>query len=280
MPELPEVETVRRGLAAELTGRRIVEVTVGRERTVRRTSPGALAAGLEGSVLTSFSRHGKYLFGHLHNGLDLMVHLRMSGQLLVAAAGDPVAPHTHVRAVLDDGRELRFVDPRTFGEMVVYAPHEAASLVPELARLGPDALDDLSGPRGTRLLRAALRGGRSVKTVLCDQTRLAGLGNIYADEALHAAAIRTARPAGDVGSREAGRLRAAIVEILADAVAAGGSTLGDAQYVDLLGRGGGYQHRHRVYGRAGMPCLTCGTEIRRVVLGGRSSCYCPRCQRR
>jgi formamidopyrimidine-DNA glycosylase len=280
MPELPEVETIRRGLVGNLCGRHVLAVAVGRERTVRRTSVAALRDGLEGATFTAFDRRGKYLLGSLDTGDQLMVHLRMSGQLLLACGETPRPPHTHVAVTLDDGSELRFVDPRTFGEMVVFDPARPEMLVPELSRLGPDALDDLQRSDGTRILALALRGRRAVKAVVCDQTRLAGLGNIYADEALHLAGIRPTRPAVRVGSAAAERLCRSIVAVLRAAVKARGSTLADAQYVDLMGDSGGYQLEHRVYGRAGQPCRTCRSIVRRTVISGRSSYFCPTCQRR
>ncbi len=277
MPELPEVETIRRGLEARVVGRRIERVDVGRERTVRRTSRQAVIDGLTGTTVTSAARRGKYLVCALDSGDAVMIHLRMSGQLLLAPLGMPRPPHSHIVMSLD-GEELRFVDPRTFGEVVVFDPAHAEVEVPELSRLGPDPLvDGLT----TALLRAGLAGrSRPLKAWLLDQHLLAGLGNIYSDEVLHAARLRFDRPAGSVDTRQIRALRQAIDDVLAAAIAAGGSTLGDNQYVGLFGEPGRYQLQHRVYGRAGAPCPRCRrSTIVRVRFGGRSTYFCPRCQK-
>lgn len=279
MPELPEVETVRRGLAAQVVGRRIRSVEVGRERTVRRTSRQALIDGLTGATITAADRRGKYLVCPLDTGDALMVHLRMSGRLLVAAAGTARPPHTHVVLHLAGrpAQELWFVDPRTFGEMVVFDPDRVADQVPELARLGPDPIaDDLT----RAALAALLRRHRQLKPLLLDQHVIAGVGNIYADESLHRARLRPDRLADSLTTREAGRLHESVLGVLREAVEAGGSTLADTQYVDIEGQGGWFQMHHRVYDRAGQRCLTCGkADIVRVVTGGRSTHFCPRCQR-
>ncbi|MCB0972119.1 MAG: bifunctional DNA-formamidopyrimidine glycosylase/DNA-(apurinic or apyrimidinic site) lyase [Acidimicrobiales bacterium] len=279
MPELPEVETVRRGLAAQVVGRRIRSVEVGRERTVRRTSRQALIDGLTGATITSADRRGKYLVCPLDTGDALMVHLRMSGRLLVAAAGTARPPHTHVVLHLSGrpAQELWFVDPRTFGEMVVFDPEQVAEQIPELARLGPDPIaDDLTRPA----FAALLRRHRQLKPLLLDQHVIAGVGNIYADESLHRARLRPDRLADGLTTREVGRLHESVLGVLREAVEAGGSTLADTQYVDIEGQGGWFQVHHRVYDRAGQRCLTCGrADIVRVVTGGRSTHFCPRCQR-
>jgi formamidopyrimidine-DNA glycosylase len=207
-----------------------------------------------------------------------MIHLRMSGQVLVAPAGSPRPVHTHVVLHLDDGNEAWFVDPRTFGEVVVFDPDRTAIEVPELARLGVDPIAD---PFGPEQLRAAFgRSRRALKPLLLDQAVVAGIGNIYADEILHRAKLRPDRDASTLDRRRLVRLAAAVVDVLGEAIDAGGSTLGDAQYVDLLGHVGSYQDDHAVYGRAGERCTTCGRGwITRVVSGGRSTHYCGVCQR-
>lgn len=279
MPELPEVETVRRGLAERAIGRRIVTVEVGRERTVRRTSREAVITGLTGTTLVAAERRGKYLVCPLDSGDSLMIHLRMSGQLLMADAGAPRAPHTHVVLRLDGPtpEELRFVDPRTFGEVVVFDPDRAAIEVPELARLGVDPVAD--GLDRAALRRLLLARRRQLKPLLLDQHVVAGLGNIYVDEILHAARIHPFRASDSLSGREVGRLHGALHAVLASAIEARGSTLTDAQYVDLMGEGGSYQDEHRVYGRSGERCSSCGRgTVVRVVSAGRSTHYCPRCQ--
>ena len=277
MPELPEVETVRRGLADTIVGRRIDRVEVGRERTVRRTSKQALIDGLTGVSILGVQRRGKYLLAPLDSGFWMMVHLRMSGRLLVAAAGTERPPHTHVALTLGPD-ELWFVDPRTFGEVVVYDPERAEVEMPELAKLGVDPVVDRFDR--TVLARALAGTSRPVKTVLLDQHRIAGLGNIYTDEVLHRARVRFDRPASALRPVEITRLSEAIVEVLSAAIEAGGSTLDDTQYVDVAGRTGEFQHQHLVYGRQDEGCLTCEKAvIRRSTVGGRSTFYCPRCQR-
>ena len=278
MPELPEVETVRRGLEQHLVGRRVTAVEVGRERVVRRTSREELIVGLTDATVVAADRRGKYLLLPLDSGDSLMIHLRMSGQVLSAPAGSERPPHTHVVAHLDDGNELWFVDPRTFGEVVVFDPSRVETVLPEVARLGLDPIVDRFA---TSDLRAAFGSTkRALKPLLLDQHVVAGIGNIYADEILHRARLHPTRPAHSLDRQRTGRLRDAIVDVLREAIDAGGSTLGDAQYVDLMGDGGSYQDEHRVYGRGGERCSTCGRGwIRRTVSAGRGTHFCPVCQR-
>ncbi|MEN9643362.1 MAG: formamidopyrimidine-DNA glycosylase/DNA-(apurinic or apyrimidinic site) lyase [Actinomycetota bacterium] len=280
MPELPEVETVRRGLEVQIVGRRITKVEVGRERTVRRTSRQALVDGLTGTTITAANRRGKYLLCPLDSGDELMVHLRMSGRLLVADAGTTRPPHTHVVMHLagEPRQELWFIDPRTFGEMVVFDPANVAVEMPDLARLGIDPITD--GLTKAQL-SAILRGRRrQLKALLMDQHVVAGVGNIYCDESLHLAKLRPDRISDTLTTREIGRLHEAVLAVLTQAIEAGGSTLADTQYVDLEGQGGWFQVHHRVYDRAGQRCLTCGkADIVHVMSAGRSTCFCPRCQR-
>jgi formamidopyrimidine-DNA glycosylase len=279
VPELPEVETVRRGIAAQVVGRRITKVEVGRERTVRRTSREALIDGLTGATLVAANRRGKYLLCPLDTGDELMVHLRMSGRLLVADAGTPRPPHTHVVMHLAGmpAQELWFVDPRTFGEVVVFDPANVAMEVPELARMGVDPITDgLGRAQLTSILHSRRR---QLKALLLDQHVIAGIGNIYCDETLHLARLRWDRSSDSLTTREIGRLHDAILVVLTAAIDAGGSTLADTQYVDIEGEGGWFQMHHRVYDRGGQRCLTCGkANIVRVMVAGRSTCYCPRCQ--
>jgi len=280
MPELPEVETVRRGLEVQVVGRRITLVEVGRERTVRRTSRQALIDGLTGTTITAAHRRGKYLLCPLDSGDELMVHLRMSGRLLVADAGTARPPHTHVVMHLAGAprQELWFIDPRTFGEMVVFDPTNVATEMPDLARLGIDPITDgLTKAQLTGIVRGRRR---QLKALLMDQHVVAGVGNIYCDESLHLAKLRPDRISDTLTTREIGRLHEAVLSVLTQAIEAGGSTLADTQYVDIEGQGGWFQVHHRVYDRAGQRCLTCGkADIVRVVSAGRSTCFCPRCQR-
>ena len=277
MPELPEVETVRRGLQRHLVGRRIERVEVGRERSVRRTSREAVIAGLSGTTVEAADRRGKYLLLPLDSGDVCMIHLRMRGQVLLAAAGASRPVHTHVVLHLDDGHEAWFVDPRTFGEVVVFDPDRVEVELPELARLG---VDPIAEPFDAARLRAAFGPtSRALKPLLLDQHVVAGIGNIYAAEILHRARLRPDRPASSLDRGRMTRLAVAIVDVLGEAIEAGGSTLGDAQYVDLMGAVGSYQDDHRVYGRGGERCFTCGRGwVRRTVTGGRGTHWCPVCQ--
>ncbi len=280
MPELPEVETVRRGMVTFVVGRRIERVEVGRERTVRRTSREALIDGLTGATVTSIGRRGKYILCALDTGETLMIHLRMSGRVLVSEAGSARPDHTHVVLHFADSpaQELWFIDPRTFGEMVVFDPADVAVQLPELAKLGIDPITDgLSAAELTAIVRGR---ARQLKPLLLDQHVIAGIGNIYCDEILHRAKLRPDRLANTLKPADIRRLHDAIHSILSAAIEAGGSTLSDTQYVDVMGDGGSFQLDHRVYDRAGQRCLTCGrATIVRTVSGGRSTCFCPRCQR-
>jgi formamidopyrimidine-DNA glycosylase len=282
MPELPEVETVRRGIERRAVGRVVERVEVFRERTVRRQGREAIIDGLTGVRILAARRRGKYLLCDLDSGGVLMMHLRMSGRVLVVDAGTERPAHTHVVMHLsadDSGarHEMWFVDPRTFGEVVVFDRDDAARVAPELARLGPDPIvDGLDEAQ----LAGILRGRRgNLKSLLLDQHRIAGIGNIYADEILHHAKLRHNRIPSRLDAPTRKRLVEAIHHVLRDAVAKGGSTLDDTQYVGIDGDPGWFQTEHRVYDRAGERCITCRkARIVRRVVAGRSTCFCPRCQ--
>ena len=281
MPELPEVETVRRGLQQSVVGRKVLKVEVGRERTVRRTSREALIDGLTGVKIISATRRGKYLLCDLDSGQKLMMHLRMSGRLIIAEPGAARPPHTHVVMHLANAgtieSELWFVDPRTFGEVVVFDPDKLKTQMPDLAKLGVDPLTDEFTPEILRELFKKRRG--NLKALLLNQHFVAGIGNIYADEILHLAKLRPDRLPDRLNHATLTRLHSAIVKVLNNAVAAGGSTLKDTQYVDLEGQTGSFQDEHRVYGRGGLPCLTCGKgRILMTIVAGRTTCYCSACQ--
>ena len=277
MPELPEVETVRRGLDQHLVGRTVEHVEVGRERVVRRTSREALIDGLTNTTILRADRRGKYLLMPLDSGDVMMIHLRMSGQVLIADRGADRPLHTHVVLSLDNDTEMWFVDPRTFGEVVVFDPANAVVELPPIARLGVDPIaDDFPRPHLRQLVRAT---SQTLKPFLLDQTKVAGIGNIYADEILHRARLRPDRAANTIDAAATWRLHDAIRDILNNSIKVGGSTLGDAQYVDVDGESGSFQNEHRVYGRTGQRCSTCGRGwIRRTISGGRSTHYCPVCQ--
>lgn len=216
-----------------------------------------------------------------------MIHLRMSGQVLIVHPDEPRPDHCHVVLTLgprsgpmedaEDRAELRFVDPRTFGEVIAYDPLRVPPVLPELERLGIDPIAE--GLDARDLERMLGRTRRVVKAVLLDQHAVAGIGNIYADEILHRARINPLRAAASLDRTEVASLTSAIVEVLGTAVESGGSTLRDARYVDTSGVGGTYQQHHRVYARAGEPCTTCGrAEVVTARVCGRSTCWCPVCQ--
>lgn len=271
MPELPEVETVRRGLAPLVAGRRVMQVTV-RHRGLRWPVAADLERELEARSIVDVDRRGKYLLLRCEGG-TLIVHLGMSGSLRVVPAATPAARHDHLDLALDDGRTIRLNDPRRFGSVHWVKADPLAH--PLLAALGPEPL--APGFDGD-LLYAATRGrSAAIKLVLMDSHVLAGIGNIYASEALHRAGIHPARSAVRVSRARYRRLAKAIQTTLELALAAGGSTLRD--FVDAHGVAGCFQQQYGVYGRAGEPCHNCGSTIRSLRQGQRSTFYCPRCQR-
>ncbi len=275
MPELPEVETTRRGLAPVLEGARLVDVQVRRDRMVRRHArPGDFADRLLGRRVLRLRRHGKFLIADVEGDLTWVSHLGMSGRMSLGQPGDPEPPHVNVLLGTDRGEEVRFVDPRTFGFVVAYTPAEYAAS--PMARLGPDALDDL--PRSREL--AARLTGRVVpiKPLLLDQSFLAGIGNIYADEILYRARVRSDRPAGSLTSDEVKAVRAAVRPVLRAGLRWGGTSLDDLRYLLPDGRAGEFAAKLSVYGREDEPCHRCGTPIRRQVLRQRSTFWCPQCQ--
>jgi formamidopyrimidine-DNA glycosylase len=271
VPELPEVETIARGLEAALRARRIERVTV-REPRLRTPVAADFARRLTGRRIVGMRRHGKFMLAPLDDGRLWLVHLGMSGRLTLAEPGRPDLPHDHVVLQLEDGRLLTYNDPRRFGRLAVIAPDAVrAETVP-----GVDALSDVLTPT---LLRAVARRHRrtTVKALLMDQREIAGLGNIYASEILFQAGVRPRRRVGRLTRAECGRLVDAIRAVLARAIARGGSSISD--YRDGFERAGSYQDEHQVYDRAGAPCRRCRTTVRVCVVTGRSSFYCPRCQR-
>ena len=278
MPELPEVEVVRRDLEKEIVGRRVKTVDVRGARSVRRHRSGAeFASRLEGRTIARVERRGKYLVHRLDDGQALVVHLGMSGQLLrPASAKDPLAKHTHVVITFTQGGQLRFVDPRTFGEMFVADPDTLGEHVEELRHLGMDPLEESMQWEGFGRLLTARR--TKLKPLLMDQKFLAGIGNIYSDEILFAAGLRWDRPSDSLTPEEVRRLYRAMVEILQSAVKHRGSSLSDAQYVDLFGKPGGFQALHAVYDREGLACPRCRRIIVRERTGGRSTYFCATCQ--
>jgi formamidopyrimidine-DNA glycosylase len=278
MPELPEVETIRRGLEREVVGKRIKSVDVTGTRSTRRhKSKKEFVGRLEGTKVKTARRRGKFLLLNLDTGDVLVIHLRMSGQLLRAQAKDPMPKHTHVVITFTQGGQLRFVDPRTFGELFVTVPDELTDELPELADLGFDPVDT---PVSVTEFARRLLGRRDtkLKPLLMDQSFIAGIGNIYSDEILWEAGLRWDRTPGSLSNMEIRRLFRSIVEILHEAVKHRGSTLSDQQYLDVLGRPGEYQNLHNVYDRAGQSCNRCRATITKEKFQSRSTFYCPSCQ--
>jgi formamidopyrimidine-DNA glycosylase len=271
MPELPEVETTTRALAARLRARVITRLEQ-RRPDLRFPLPARLAERLVGRRIESFGRRAKYILAALDDRQTLLLHLGMSGRLLLD--GPPAGPHEHLTFGFDDGATLRFVDPRRFG-MLDLTPTASLPAHPRLAGLGLEPLDaSFTGAA----LAAALSGRRSpLKIALMDQRLVVGVGNIYASESLHRARLAPQRPAGALRPAQAERLALAIRTVLEEAIGAGGSSLRD--YVQADGELGFYQDRFAVYGRAGLPCAGCGRPIRRLVLGQRATFWCSRCQR-
>jgi len=291
MPELPEVEVTRRRIAPLLVGRRIRRVRTTADSYLFMTRPGSLRRRLAGRRVEALERHGKYLLAELDGGGRLVVHLGMTGQLfasgassvrlLSATARSALAPeeqadfepdaHTHLTLDFEDGGpEVYLRDVRKFGKVLLLASGESH---PRLDRLGIDALE-VEGPV---LFSATRRRSVAIKNLLLDQSVLTGVGNIYADEALHRARVRPTRRAARVTRRECDDLAAAIRRVLERSIETGGSSIRD--YVTPDGSDGGFQDERRVYARTGEPCPGCGTAIRKIVVGARGTHYCPLCQR-
>jgi formamidopyrimidine-DNA glycosylase len=280
MPELPEVETIRRDLEKEVVGKRIKQVEVTGLRSIRRHgSKKPFVARLEGRKVVGVARRGKYLLVRLEGTDVLVVHLGMSGQLLWSKGGkEEKAKHTHVVVTFapPGGGQLRFLDPRTFGELFVTSWEDLDDAVPELAHLGFDPVEQaISWTHFGELLQARRR---KLKDLLMDQKFIAGIGNLYSDEILWSAGLRYDRSSEDLTSQEIRRLYRSMSEILHDAIKHRGSSLADEQYRDLYGAVGGYAAEHNVYDREGQPCRRCRTPIQRIKYGGRSHFFCPRCQ--
>jgi len=282
MPELPEVETLVRGLRAHLTGRRIVAVRLGKTDFI--DDPAALERDLPGKRIQAVDRYGKFLLLRLEppdeapkettEGADgccsLVVHLGMTGRLTPQHPDQPVALHTHVFFRLDDGRELRYTDIRRFGRLALL---QEAALEGFFRKLGLDPLE-----ASEEEFRRRLAGRRArIKALLLDQHVFRGMGNIYCDESLWRARIHPARHATRLSSEQVKRLCESIHDVLSEAIRLRGSSV--SNYVDAEGQPGSYQQRHRVYQREGKGCFRCGEKIRRLIVAGRSSYFCPRCQR-
>jgi formamidopyrimidine-DNA glycosylase len=269
MPELPEVETIARGLDKRVSGDSIESVWLGSKPEPLKSSAAEIDAALRSKTISGVQRVGKHIVFDLtsSNGsqdTQWIVHLGMTGSLRVSAPDDPIEKHAHAILKLSSGRELRFVDPRRFGRLSVIEKFEAPGLEPLEIAYGDFA--------------ALFRGRKTpIKSALLNQKLLSGVGNIYADEALFRAGIRPRRRAASLTRDELHKLHLALKKVLKEAIRLGGSSISD--YVDANGEEGFFQLKHRVYGREGMPCLVCKTPIKRIVIAGRSSHYCPRCQK-
>jgi formamidopyrimidine-DNA glycosylase len=271
VPELPEVETIRRDLQSRAVGRTFSHIRVlpGAERVVQRPSPAQFCRALVGRRIEDVSRRGKYLLFRLSDGRCLIIHLRMTGAILHRAKDAPEDRYLRICFSLDDSSELRYTDLRKMGNMWLVEEQE-----PIVGKLGPDALEGLTW----QTLRS-LTDGRSapIKAVLMDQQALAGLGNIYSEEALFRVGIDPRRPAKSLAGDDLRRLSKAIRGVLLEAMGHRGSSFRD--YVDAEGREGQHQRHVKVYRRTNEPCYNCGTSIERIKLSGRSTHFCPRCQR-
>jgi len=281
VPELPEVEVVRRGLQRWVVGRTVDHVAVLHPRAVRRHAAGGvdLAARLAGRTVLGVCRRGKYLWLPLDSADALVAHLGMSGQLLVRPPGAPDEPHLRVRAAFTDGGpELRFVDQRTFGGLALSElPSDGAGPPAVIAHIARDPLDPGFDEAG--FVRATRTRRTGVKRALLDQTLVSGVGNIYADEGLWRARLHFARPTETLTKGDIARLLAGVREVMREALDQGGTSF-DSLYVDVNGRSGYFDRSLAVYGQAGRPCPRCGTPVRRDPFMNRSSYTCPRCQPR
>ncbi|HPF37545.1 MAG TPA: bifunctional DNA-formamidopyrimidine glycosylase/DNA-(apurinic or apyrimidinic site) lyase [Phycisphaerae bacterium] len=270
MPELPEVESIARTLRERIAGRRIASVRVARPDFVRQGA-GAIRKSLTGDRVAAVQRVGKRLWIELESGAACLVHLGMSGRLTIEPADAPTLPHTHLSLRLEgEAGDVRLRDPRRFGG-VWFFPEGRVAGDNQLERLGPDALDI-----STRAFVQLCHGRRPIKSLLLDQRSIAGIGNIYADEALFDARIHPTTLADDLAIDDQRRLAVSVRRVLRKAVNYGGSTLRD--YVRADGTSGEFQKLHRVYGRDGQPCWRCRADIQRIVVAQRSTHFCPTCQ--
>jgi len=274
MPELPEVETIRRQLAADVAGARWHQVTA-RPSSVFRTPSRVLAARLNGVKLDAVERRGKLLLFHFEGGWVFLAHLGMSGQIFLAPPAQPPPNHRHLTVTLEDGRQLIFRDPRRFGYLKLIRKEEVGA-AKELANVGSDPLDPaLTWAR----FMSEFRGRHSkVKPLLMSQHLFAGIGNVYADEILYQARVRPARLVGGLSPVELKNLYHAIREVLANAIEYGGTSFDEA-FVDLYGRPGLYGGCLKVYSREGEPCTRCNTPLKQLRIIGRTSVFCPHCQK-
>jgi formamidopyrimidine-DNA glycosylase len=276
MPELPEVETVRRGLNKLTQGRKIIGAEVLLQRTLAYpVSEATFQQGITNTTINHWQRRGKYLLANLDNNSSLGVHLRMTGQLLWVPANTPLAIHTRLRFFFEDAQELRFVDTRTFGKIWwIPADKPPESVITGLKNLGIEPFD--ANFTAAYLHRHCQKSRRPIKTFLLDQNVVAGIGNIYADEVLFKSGIHPQTPANTLKNEQIDLLTKNIVSVLQTAIAEGGTSFSD--FLHVTGVNGNYGAMAWVYGRTGENCRICGTNIARIKLSGRSSHFCPQCQ--
>lgn len=273
MPELPEVETVRRTLEEQAAGKEIIGIEIFMAKIIKMPSIEEFRRQIIDKTIIKVDRRGKYLLVRLSGDMTLVVHLRMTGQLIYCPQEQEIIKHTHIIFNLNNAYHLRYIDQRQFGTLNLAANQEVANLS-GIRTLGPEPLE---GEFSKEYLDNYLTNKKTkIKALLLDQTFVAGLGNIYADEALFTAGIHPERLAGTLNSSEKSRLYMAIKEVLAEGIKYRGTTLKD--YVDAEGKRGGFQNRLKSYGREGKPCVVCGNNIIKKKVGGRSSSYCPNCQ--
>ncbi len=276
MPELPEVEMVARHLRGLIAGRTIAKAQLLRAKLASEITPRQFAAWLKGARIEDVTRRGKHILAHLSNGRTWITHLRMTGRFVHVDADEAPPPHTHAAFWLDNGRKLLFADQRHFGMMMVVKTAELDS-VSHLSKLAPEPFDPAF--TAAYLHETLQRSKQVIKLFLLDQTKVTGLGNIYAAEALHRAKINPQLLANKLSLSRAEALHSEIVAVLAEAIEAGSTLETDPREVYGRYGDGVYEDSWQVYEREGQPCLTCGTAIQRLTQGGRSTYFCPRCQR-
>ncbi|MDI6784587.1 MAG: bifunctional DNA-formamidopyrimidine glycosylase/DNA-(apurinic or apyrimidinic site) lyase [bacterium] len=280
MPELPEVETVRRHLLPEVKGKKIVSVKLTLPKRLVTPEPRRFAKLLTDATILDIHRRGKYLLFHLDNRYDLMLHLGMSGRISLVPHSAPLEKHTHLRLTMEEGRgkkeakELRFIDPRQFGKIAAI-PHGNHRAIPGLASLG---IEPLNNKFTLATLRGLLSCKRKMKPLLLDQTKIAGIGNIYADESLFAAQIHPETISCKLSELQLRKLHLAIPAILKKSIRFQGTTLVDESYTNPRGESGRFIKFLKVYGHEDDPCPKCKTTIKRIIISGRSSFFCQNCQ--
>jgi formamidopyrimidine-DNA glycosylase len=273
MPELPEVEVIRRGLVPHLTGRTVLNMAISSQKLRRPLPAGRLREWVVGARIAAIERRAKYLLFRMDNGALLVFHLGMTGKLTLVQSGGPSRKHDHFSLLLAGDRELRFNDTRRFGFIEIYSPDELHQ--DPFANLGPEPLQEEFS--ASYLFHRARKRKQPVKCFLMDNRIVVGIGNIYASEILFAAGIKPTTQSGELDGSQWQRIVIAGRAVLEKAIACGGTTIAD--FVNESGHGGNFQNHLQVYGRAGRPCFVCQTPVSRIVLAGRATYFCPRCQK-